>query len=145
MATTTSFAPLAARLTAKAHEIYVDLEGQTSIAKMFGLLFCIVLHALAHVCEGLDARAAADVKPAAPEFHADAKSSLVACPRLVTHSPLEGKGRREGCDPVWDLGVSPLAPALCLKGRSGSDSLAKRGFGARVSARLFRYDTAINS
>ena len=145
MATTTSFAPLAARLTAKAHEIYLDLEGQTAIAKMFGLFFCIVFYALAHICEGLDARAAADLKPAAPEFHAEAKSSSrVVCPRLVAPSPLEGEGEREGCPSVWDLGISPLAPALTLAGRRGSDWFEKRGFEARASARLFRYGNVIN-
>ena len=158
MATTTSVAPLVARLKAEAHDVYLGLEVQTVIGKVFSLCLCIVLHALVHVCEELDARAAA----------VEARRGGVARTRVVAPSPLDREGRGEGCDSDPDLrvlpfayvrasrcvthgcdadpriGGSPLTHTLSLEGRRRRTSqVEKSGPGVSAHARLFCYDVVI--
>ncbi len=60
METTTSFAPLAGRLAAKAAEIRPVAGAKVSWANLMALFFCAIFEMLILLCETLDARAAAE-------------------------------------------------------------------------------------
>ena len=69
--TTTSFAPLAGRLAAKAAEIRPAAGAAVSWANFMALFFCAIFEMLILLCEALDARAAAEA------------AGLAAAPRHV--------------------------------------------------------------
>ncbi len=60
METTTSFAPLAGRLAAKAAEIRPVDGAEVSWANFMALFWCAIFEMLILLCEALDARAAAE-------------------------------------------------------------------------------------
>jgi len=64
METTTSFAPLAGRLAAKAAEIRPAHGAKVSWANFMALFWCAIFEMLILLCEALDARAAADARAA---------------------------------------------------------------------------------
>ena len=57
-----SFAPLAARLAARADEIRPVDGAEVSWANFMALFFCAIYQMLIQLCEALDARAAADAR-----------------------------------------------------------------------------------
>lgn len=143
MGTTTSFAPLAERLAAKAHEIYSDLEGRTVIEKMLGLFFCIVLYALVHVCHEVDARAKEDERlPSGSTVEDNVPSDAgAATPRLRLTSTLKGRVGWDFARPGWD-GLARLAEAhLTAPWRNTTGPPENRGFSTSTSARLICCDS----
>jgi len=70
METTTSFAPLAARLAAQADKIRPADGARNDLAKIVALVWCLVFAMLIALCEALDTRAAAVARTvAAPAAH----------------------------------------------------------------------------
>jgi len=79
---TPSFAPLAARLVAKAEEIRLAEGERDGLAQVMALFMRALLLMLACLCEALDARAAADAARAmAAPAPRKVTASLVAAPR----------------------------------------------------------------
>jgi len=140
MGTTTSFAPLAERLAAKAHEIYSDLEGQTAIAKMLGLFFCVVLYALVHVCHEVDARAKEDGRlPSRSTVEDNGPFDAgTATPRLRLTSTLKGRVGWDFARAGWDELARWAAPHPTAPWRNTTGPPKNRGFSTCASARLIR-------
>jgi len=80
METTTSFAPLAGRLAAKAAEIRPAQGAEVSWANFMALFWCGIFEMLILLCEALDARAAAEAArlAAAPASRKMAKAAIPA-------------------------------------------------------------------
>jgi len=138
METTTSFAPLAGRLAAKAAEIRPVDGAAVSWANFMALFWCAIFEMLILLCETLDARAAADARAVAAPAARDAavapvlaaRPGHVATPRArpvlrvvrVDDAPSTPLARNaapvgpaaphpEGRLPAW----SPPWPALCWR------------------------------
>jgi len=82
-----SFAPLAARLAARADEIRPVDGAEANWANFMALSVCAILQMLILLCEALDARAAADAR-------------LVAAPRDRVARPAVAAGLGRGAMPV---------------------------------------------
>ena len=79
-----SFAPLAAKLAAKAEEIRLADGERDGLAQVMALLMCALLLMLACLCEALDARAAAlAARPLAAPAPREIAASLVPAPRAL--------------------------------------------------------------
>jgi len=92
MEPTPSFAPLAAKLVAKAEEIRLADGERDGLAQVMALFMCALLLMLACLCEALDARAAADaarllVAPAPRGV----KAGAIAAPRAARQAPSSAK------------------------------------------------------
>ncbi len=81
MAPTTSFAPLAARLAARADEIRPVDGAEVSWANFMALFVCSILEMLIALCEALDARAAADARLVMAPATRDSVASVVPAAR----------------------------------------------------------------
>ena len=81
MAPTTSFAPLAARLAARADEIRPVDGAEANWANFMALFVCAILQMLILLCEALDARAAADARRMASPAPCDGAASAVLAAR----------------------------------------------------------------
>ncbi len=106
MEATQSFAPLAARLAARADEIRPVDGAEATWANFMALFFCAIFEMLILLCEALDARAAADARLAA----APGAGAASAFP--VTHvecRALPGAGRALRL--VWARDAQPMPPA----------------------------------
>jgi len=77
METTTSFAPLAARLAAQADKIRPADGARNDWAKIVALVWCLVFAMLIALCEALDARAAAVARAVAAPAARDADAGPV--------------------------------------------------------------------
>ena len=87
METPVSFAPLAARLAARAAEIPPAPGARDDWDKIGALLVCLVLEMLICLCEALDARAAAEARLVATLASRDLKASSVQAPRPGRQAP----------------------------------------------------------
>ncbi len=93
MAPTPSFAPVAARLAARADEIRSVDGAEVSWANFMALFFCAIFQMLILLCEALDARGAADARPlTAPASH-DGMAGVVPAVRAGCRA-LPGAVRR---------------------------------------------------
>jgi len=94
MEATSSFAPLAARLAARAAEIRPVDGAEVNWANFMALFVCAILEMLIALCEALDARAAADARLVAAPATSDgtarpvvvARAGRVAMP-VAGHAP----------------------------------------------------------
>ncbi len=163
METTTSFAPLAGRLAAKAAEIRPVDGAKVSWANFMALFWCAIFEMLILLCEALDARAAADARAvAAPAARGAAMGPVLAArpghaamPRarpvlrlvrvddapstpVARNAPLAGPAapRPEGHLAAW----SPPWPALCWRPPRLAVLPRNRVSASWGSACLFRYD-----
>jgi len=169
METTTSFAPLAGRLAAKAAEIRPVDGAEVSWANFMALFWCAIFEMLILLCEALDARAAADARRAvaAPAARGAAVGPVlaarpghVATPRArpvlrvvrvddAVSTPLAGDAaqpgpaapRPEGHLAAW----VPPWPALCWRPPRRVVFSRKRVPASWGSASLFRYDIKIET
>ena len=96
MTPTTSFAPLAARLAARADEIRPVDGAEASWANFTALFFCAIYEMLIALCEALDARAAADARP------------------MVAPAPRDGTAGTVPTAPCWTLPSAVRVPRLAL-------------------------------
>jgi len=110
-----SFAPLAARLAARADEIRPVDGAEVSWANFMALFFCAILQMLILLCEALDARAAADARPvAAPAVRA----GRVAMPGAGRAPQLARAPVEQAISPMRDAalsrtaGTAPVGPWL---------------------------------
>ena len=154
MEATQSFAPLAARLAARADEIRPVDGAEANWANFMALFVCAILQMLIALCEALDARAAADARLAAAPAPREGAARLgrakmlVAgrAPRLALVSdvqdiapkpdaafsgmaePHDGNNRLTAApawpEPRWHVSRLVVAPR-------------KRGFASSASTRLF--------
>jgi len=81
METTTSFAPLAARLAAQADKIRPADGARNDWAKIVALVWCLVFAMLIALCEALDARAATVARAVAAPAARDADAGPVLATR----------------------------------------------------------------
>ena len=82
MESTPSFAPLAARLAARADEIRPADGAEVSVANFMALFVCAILYMLIALCEALDARAAA-----APAMREGAARPVAAVRPIAVRAP----------------------------------------------------------
>jgi len=97
-----SFAPLAARLAAKAAEIRPAHGAEVSWADFMALFFCAIFEMLILLCEALDARAAAEAARflAAPASR-DVAATSIPAPRAGRQAPAsERRAPRLGLVPA---------------------------------------------
>ncbi len=113
MVPTTSFAPLAARLTARADEIRPVDGAEVSWANFMALFFCAILGMLILLCEALDARAMA-----APVAR-DGNARPVLAARLE-RSAMPGAGRALRLARADDAPATPTARDAALAGPAAS-------------------------
>jgi len=95
MKTPVSFAPLAARLAARAAEIRPAHGARVDVAMIMALFVCALLEMLICVCETLDARAVAEARAVTASAPRDLKAGSVPAVRAKGHAPSsEGRTRR---------------------------------------------------
>jgi len=82
-----SFAPLAARLAARAAEIRPAPGARNDWDKIGALIVCLVLEMLIDLCEALDARAAAGARPVAVAASRNRKAGSVQAPPGEKRAP----------------------------------------------------------
>ncbi len=87
METLVSFAPLAARLAARAAEMRPAPGARNDWDKIGALVVCLVLEMLICLCEALDARAAAEARAVAALAPSDVKTAFVQAPRAARQAP----------------------------------------------------------
>ena len=108
MAPTPSFAPLAARLAARADEICPADGAEAGWDNFMALLACAILQMLIILCEALDARALADAGLTAAPATRDGEAHLVVAAR-----PRCEAMRVAGCGLL--LARAPVARAMLPK------------------------------
>ncbi len=87
METPVSFAPLAARLAARAAEMRPAPGARNDWDKIGALVVCLVLEMLICLCEALDARAAAEARAVAAPAPSDVKTASIQAPRAARQAP----------------------------------------------------------
>ena len=143
-----SFAPLAARLAARADEIRPVDGAEATWANFMALFFCAILQMLILLCEALDARAAADARAVA----ALTPRECAARPGRAT-MPVAGRAPRLALVPdVQDIspnpdaalsGIAEPAPVshwLAWTRHPGPALAVAGGIAAWDQARLYCYD-----
>ncbi len=113
METTMSFAPLAARLAARADEIRPVDGAEATWANFMALFVCAILQMLILLCEALDARAAADARLLAAPLARDAGHHPVLAVR-PRHPAMPGAGRVLRLVRADDAPATPLTPDAAL-------------------------------
>ena len=91
METPVSFAPLAARLAARAAEIRTAHGARNDWDKVGALLVCLVLEFLICLCEALDARAAAEARAVMLPASRDLEAGSVPALRAGRQAPSSEK------------------------------------------------------
>jgi len=91
MATPVSFAPLAARLAARADEIRPMDGARVDVAMIMALFVCALLEMLICVCEALDAQAAAQARLVAAPASRDVAAAAVPALRAGRQAPSSEK------------------------------------------------------
>lgn len=138
METTTSFAPLAARLAAQVEKMRPAHGTRNDMAKVVALLWCLVFAMLIALCEALDARTATVARAVAVSPACDTTVRPVPAPRPAQAvTPRAGRMLRlvqaDNAQPVapkrdallaWKFGVplrstlpawAPLHPTPCWR------------------------------
>ncbi len=87
METPVSFAPLAARLAARAAEIRPAPGARNDWDKIGALLVCLVLEMLISLCEALDARAATEARAVTAPASRDVEAGSVPALRAGRQAP----------------------------------------------------------
>ncbi len=113
-----SFAPLAARLAARADEIRPADGAEVSWANFMALFVCAILYGLIALCEALDARAAAEALGLVAQASREAAAGAVPALRTA-HRALPGAGRLPRLALVPDVGTQLPEREVALPGETG--------------------------